>query len=162
MMTPAAAEATTPSTARSALRAIRRAGPMLLSGGTVLALVVLAADCVPVLLADPVEGVIGAAHVGRPGLLAGTVAHLAFVGLELRGHHATANAAAGVAIMTGQRYGQTLQTSILVGALTALLALVGLVTGSVWLGALGGILAQVALLVYEHVFVRAGQEVPLS
>lgn len=39
-----------------------------------LALVVLAADCVPVLLADPVEGVIGAAHVGRPGLLAGTVA----------------------------------------------------------------------------------------
>jgi Fe-S-cluster-containing dehydrogenase component len=96
------------------------------------------------------------------GLLAGTVAHLAFVGLELRGRHATANAAAGVAIMTGRRYGQTLQTSIGVGALTALLALVGLVTGSVWLGALGGILAQVALLVYEHVFVRAGQEVPLS
>ena len=35
-------------------------------------------------------------------------------------------------------------------------------TYAVWLGALGGILAQVALLVYEHVFVRAGQEVPLS
>jgi peptide/nickel transport system permease protein len=46
-MTPAAAEATTPSTARSALRAIRRAGPMLLSGGTVLALVVLASLFVP-------------------------------------------------------------------------------------------------------------------
>ncbi|MEZ5865039.1 MAG: ABC transporter permease [Geminicoccaceae bacterium] len=49
-MTPAAAEATTPSTARSALRAIRRAGPMLLSGGTVLALVVLASLFVPLLV----------------------------------------------------------------------------------------------------------------
>lgn len=39
-----------------------------------LAIAVLAADCVPVLLADPVAGLIGAAHVGRPGLTAGTVA----------------------------------------------------------------------------------------
>ncbi|MDT7686927.1 MAG: purine-nucleoside/S-methyl-5-thioadenosine phosphorylase / adenosine deaminase, partial [Pseudonocardiales bacterium] len=30
-----------------------------------LALAVLAADCVPVLLADPVAGVLGAAHAGR-------------------------------------------------------------------------------------------------
>jgi len=39
-----------------------------------LGLAVLAADCVPVLLADEITGVIGAAHVGRPGLVAGTVA----------------------------------------------------------------------------------------
>ncbi|UCM87372.1 peptidoglycan editing factor PgeF [Streptomyces marincola] len=38
-----------------------------------LALAVLTADCVPVLLADPVAGVVGAAHAGRPGLLAGVV-----------------------------------------------------------------------------------------
>lgn len=38
-----------------------------------LALAVLTADCVPVLLADPVAGVAGAAHAGRPGLLAGVV-----------------------------------------------------------------------------------------
>jgi YfiH family protein len=38
-----------------------------------LALAVLTADCVPVLLADPVAGVIGAAHAGRPGLAAGVV-----------------------------------------------------------------------------------------
>lgn len=38
-----------------------------------LALTVLTADCVPVLLADPVAGVAGAAHAGRPGLLAGVV-----------------------------------------------------------------------------------------
>jgi YfiH family protein len=36
-------------------------------------LMVRAADCVPVLLADPVVGVIGAAHAGRPGLAAGVV-----------------------------------------------------------------------------------------
>lgn len=36
-------------------------------------LLVRAADCVPVLLADPTTGVIGAAHCGRPGLAAGVV-----------------------------------------------------------------------------------------
>ncbi|WP_408909554.1 peptidoglycan editing factor PgeF [Streptomyces solicavernae] len=39
--------------------------------GTPLA--VLTADCTPVLLADPVAGVVGAAHAGRPGLVAGVV-----------------------------------------------------------------------------------------
>lgn len=36
-------------------------------------LAVLTADCTPVLLADPVAGVAGAAHAGRPGLVAGVV-----------------------------------------------------------------------------------------
>ena len=34
---------------------------------------VLAADCVPVLLADPVAGVVGAAHAGRAGAAAGVL-----------------------------------------------------------------------------------------
>ncbi|MFD9394559.1 peptidoglycan editing factor PgeF [Streptomyces sp. NPDC060000] len=38
-----------------------------------LALAVLTADCVPVLLADPVAGVVGAAHAGRPGMVKGIV-----------------------------------------------------------------------------------------
>ena len=38
-----------------------------------LALVVLVADCVPVLLADPEAGVVAVAHAGRPGLVAGVV-----------------------------------------------------------------------------------------
>ncbi|ANH39152.1 Laccase domain protein YfiH [Nocardioides dokdonensis FR1436] len=36
-------------------------------------LMVRAADCVPVLLADPEAGVLGAAHAGRPGLAVGVV-----------------------------------------------------------------------------------------
>lgn len=36
-------------------------------------LLVRAADCVPVLLADPVAGVVGAAHAGRAGVAAGVV-----------------------------------------------------------------------------------------
>ncbi|MFJ5061080.1 peptidoglycan editing factor PgeF [Streptomyces nigra] len=38
-----------------------------------LTLAVLTADCVPVLLADPVAGIAAAAHAGRPGMIAGVV-----------------------------------------------------------------------------------------
>ncbi|MEU2436419.1 peptidoglycan editing factor PgeF [Streptomyces rubradiris] len=38
-----------------------------------LALAVLTADCVPVLLVDPVAGVVAAAHAGRPGVVKGVV-----------------------------------------------------------------------------------------
>jgi YfiH family protein len=41
-----------------------------------LALAVLVADCVPVLLAAPAEGVVGVAHAGRAGMLAGVVERL--------------------------------------------------------------------------------------
>ncbi|MFI0728643.1 peptidoglycan editing factor PgeF [Streptomyces sp. NPDC021225] len=48
-----------------------------------LALAVLTADCTPVLLADPVAGVAGAAHAGRPGLVAGVVPAVVRVMTEL-------------------------------------------------------------------------------
>lgn len=45
----------------------------LVTIGTAHALGVLVADCVPVLLADPAARVVGTAHAGREGLLAGVV-----------------------------------------------------------------------------------------
>lgn len=49
-------------------------------------LMVRAADCVPVLLADADRGVVGAAHAGRPGMVAGiipnTVARMRALGAE--------------------------------------------------------------------------------
>jgi YfiH family protein len=50
-----------------------------------LVLAVLVADCAPVLLADPVAGVVGAAHSGRPGTAAGVVPALV---TEMRKHGA--------------------------------------------------------------------------
>jgi YfiH family protein len=51
-----------------------------------VALLVRVADCVPVLLADPEHGVVGAAHAGRNGLVAGvvpaTVARMRDLGAE--------------------------------------------------------------------------------
>jgi polyphenol oxidase len=48
-------------------------GDALVTDQPGITLAVRAADCVPVLLADPAAGVIGACHCGRPGLLAGIV-----------------------------------------------------------------------------------------
>ncbi|REK84690.1 peptidoglycan editing factor PgeF [Streptomyces inhibens] len=45
----------------------------VVTGRRGLALAVLTADCTPVLLADPAAGITGAAHAGRPGLVAGVV-----------------------------------------------------------------------------------------
>lgn len=45
----------------------------LLTSQSGVALLARAADCVPVLLADPATGWIAAAHCGRPGLAAGVV-----------------------------------------------------------------------------------------
>lgn len=45
----------------------------LLTRESAVALVVRVADCVPVLLADPAAQVIGAAHAGRRGLVAGII-----------------------------------------------------------------------------------------
>ncbi|GAA4353120.1 peptidoglycan editing factor PgeF [Angustibacter luteus] len=45
----------------------------LVTTSTELALAVLVADCVPVLLAAPDDGVVAVAHAGRPGMAAGVV-----------------------------------------------------------------------------------------
>ena len=51
----------------------RPAADALVASSSGVTLMVRAADCVPVLLVDAEAGVIGAAHCGRPGLVAGVV-----------------------------------------------------------------------------------------
>ncbi|MFH8367257.1 peptidoglycan editing factor PgeF [Streptomyces sp. NPDC018031] len=63
-----------------------------------LALAVLTADCTPVLLADPVAGVTGAAHAGRPGLVAGVVPAVVEAMLELGAEPARIRARTGPSV----------------------------------------------------------------
>lgn len=53
--------------------AARSEGDGIVTDRPDVVLLVRAADCVPVLLADPAAGVLGAAHAGRPGVAAGVV-----------------------------------------------------------------------------------------
>jgi polyphenol oxidase len=64
-------------------------------------LAVLTADCVPVLLADPVAGVAAAAHAGRPGLVAGVVPAAVAAMAELGAEPARIIARTGPAVCGG-------------------------------------------------------------
>jgi YfiH family protein len=63
------------------------AADALVTNDTTVAVGVLVADCLPVLIADPVTGVVGAAHAGRRGLAGGvlqnTLARLVELGATL-------------------------------------------------------------------------------
>ncbi|MEU5132327.1 peptidoglycan editing factor PgeF [Streptomyces californicus] len=63
-----------------------------------LPLAVLTADCTPVLLADPVAGVAGAAHAGRPGLVAGVVPATVDAMVALGAHPSRITAHTGPAV----------------------------------------------------------------
>lgn len=63
-----------------------------------LALAVLTADCTPVLLADPVAGIVGAAHAGRPGMVAGIVPAAVAAMVELGAEPARIIARTGPAV----------------------------------------------------------------
>ncbi|MGW2201934.1 peptidoglycan editing factor PgeF [Streptomyces sp. NPDC001774] len=63
-----------------------------------LALAVLTADCTPVLLADPVAGVVAAAHAGRPGMIAGVVPAAVKAMIELGADPARITARTGPAV----------------------------------------------------------------
>jgi YfiH family protein len=62
-----------------------------------LGLMVLAADCLPVLLADPVAGVVAAAHAGREGLVAGVLQETVRIMAELGADPARTSAVLGPA-----------------------------------------------------------------
>lgn len=92
-----------------------------------------------------------------------TVGHVAMVLLEFLGRHATSHAAAAAHMVVKGRYAR----QFWVGGVT-LAVLAAVLAGASWaaaplaLAVVGGLIVQAALLAYESVFVRAGQDVPLS
>jgi formate-dependent nitrite reductase membrane component NrfD len=94
----------------------------------------------------------------------GIAAHLLIVAVEYGGKHASRNAAVAAHVIVSGRYAKTFWLG---GVLLAVVAAGLGITG--WSGSgpevalvAGGLLAQVALIAYESVFVRAAQDVPLS
>jgi Fe-S-cluster-containing dehydrogenase component/formate-dependent nitrite reductase membrane component NrfD len=91
-----------------------------------------------------------------------TAVHVVVVLFEYLGRHSSANAAAAARLAVRGRYAPTfwgggIGLAILGGALAA----IGW-AGPLAIAAAGAVLVQVALLAYESVFIRAGQDVPLS
>ncbi|GAA2425178.1 peptidoglycan editing factor PgeF [Streptomyces mauvecolor] len=76
----------------------RTAVDAVVTGRRGTALAVLTADCTPVLLADPVAGVAGAAHAGRPGMVAGVVPAAVEAMVSLGAHPARIVARTGPAV----------------------------------------------------------------
>ena len=93
----------------------------------------------------------------------GAVLHLVMLALEYGTRHASRQAALAARIVSSGRYARTFW---LAGVLPVAVAVVlGALTwggAPVLLLAVAGVLVQPALLAYESVFVRAGQDIPLS
>jgi formate-dependent nitrite reductase membrane component NrfD/Na+-translocating ferredoxin:NAD+ oxidoreductase RNF subunit RnfB len=104
----------------------------------------------------------GAALIVRTLVIA-TVVHVAMLVVEYQGRHATRAAATAAHLVTHGRYAHLFWTvGVGLGLLGAVVAVPAWSGGLLALAALGGIAVQVALLAYESVFVRAGQDLPLS
>jgi Fe-S-cluster-containing dehydrogenase component/formate-dependent nitrite reductase membrane component NrfD len=104
----------------------------------------------------------GAEFVVRTLALA-TAAHVVVLVVEYGGRHATRHAAAAAHMVTHGRYAP-LFWSVAVGlaVLASGIAFLSWNGGLLVAAAAAGVLVQVVLIAYESVFVRAGQDVPLS
>ncbi|GAB2758720.1 4Fe-4S dicluster domain-containing protein [Nocardioides pakistanensis] len=96
-----------------------------------------------------------------------TVAHLVILLVEYAGKHASRQAATAAHVITSGRYAKTFWMGSVVPTVLAAIAgavawAMGADTTSTVLVALAGLVVQPALLAYESVFVRAGQDMPLS
>ena len=96
-------------------------------------------------------------------LVIGTAANLLILAVEYGGQHSTRNAAVAAHMITNGRYkssfwGGAIGLSVVVFAL----ALAGALGAPLLLAVLGGLIAQASLLIYESVYIKAGQDVPLS
>lgn len=124
----------------------------VMAGGGALAVTALLVNTTPV----------GAALVAR-ALSVATALHVLMLLLEYGGRHASKQAAVAARMITHGRYARLFWTGAVALAVVAgALAVPGWDGGGAVLVAVAGIAVQVALLAYESVFVRAGQDVPLS
>jgi formate-dependent nitrite reductase membrane component NrfD len=94
--------------------------------------------------------------------LVATAAHLLFVAGEYFGRHATRGAAVAAHVATRGRYARMFWFAAVLPSVLAGGLLVGGWNGGSAATVIAGLLVQPALLAYESVFVRAGQDVPLS
>lgn len=95
-------------------------------------------------------------------LTVATAVHVVMVLVEYLGRHPSANAAAAARLAVRGRYAAMFWGGgIGVAALGVVLAGIGW-AGPLAVAAIGAALVQGALLAYESVFIRAGQDVPLS
>jgi Fe-S-cluster-containing dehydrogenase component len=97
----------------------------------------------------------------------GTIAHLAILLVEYAGKHPSRQAATAAHVITNGRYAKTfwmgsVVPTVVAAAVGVVAWLIGAGTTSAVLLALAGLIVQPALLAYESVFVRAGQDMPLS
>ena len=104
----------------------------------------------------------GLALISRVFLVA-TAVHVAMLLAEYGGKHPSKQAAAAAHMITHGRYARLFWFgAVLIAAVAVALAVPGWGGDAAVLVAVAGIAVQVALLCYESVFVRAGQDVPLS
>ncbi|HEX6877213.1 MAG TPA: 4Fe-4S dicluster domain-containing protein [Nocardioidaceae bacterium] len=99
--------------------------------------------------------------------VAATALHLAMLAVEYGGKHASRQAATAAHVVTRGRYAKTfwlgaVGPSVAAAALGAIALGLGVEPATSALVAVAGLLVQPALLAYETVFVRAGQDMPLS
>jgi hypothetical protein len=96
-----------------------------------------------------------------------TVVHLLMLAVEYGGKHASRQAATAAHVITSGRYARTFWLgAVLPTVLAGLLGAVawGAISSGFAAGllVLAGLVVQPALIAYESVFVRAGQDMPLS
>jgi Fe-S-cluster-containing dehydrogenase component/formate-dependent nitrite reductase membrane component NrfD len=107
-------------------------------------------------------GAEGVALVARAFVL-GSLLHLAITAVDLFSSHPSKNASvAARTIVRGRYAGVFWAGAVAPVVLAVLVALLSWNGGSVAAVALAGLVSQGALLAYETVYVRAGQDVPLS
>ena len=95
-------------------------------------------------------------------LVLSTALHVLMLVLEYGGRHTSKHAAAAAHLVTHGMYAGLFRSSTALAGLAAAVAAVSWNGDAFAAAVIGGLAVQAALLAYESVFVRAGQDVPLS